>query len=194
MKMQEDVIGELSVSKKLFWDILNGEILNKFPNIKTTMFLVVGRREPIINKGHYFYSEAMNKSDEFIDFIKYLANKPNVELAYHGYSHGICSDDIYKFKEEWETFDNLEEAINSINKGKELFKEVTGKDFTGGKYCGYKYKEFSDKSIAYSDFLWWCRHWDGDLFFNNRDELSFELEEFDNVVDIPSTIDGSFIV
>ncbi|WP_338597528.1 hypothetical protein [Clostridium baratii] len=185
--------GAKTYEENSFYYTLNKDIMKKFPYLKITMFLVVGRREPIINNGHKFYSEDIDANEQIRDFIKDISNNPMIELAYHGYTHGKGSDDIYKFKEEWETFNTLEEALDTIEKGKNLYKNVANKEFIGGKYCGYKYNEISDKSIAQSGFLWWCRHWEGELFFNtSNEELSFELEEFDGVIDIPSTIDGSF--
>lgn len=184
--------GAKCFQKDSFWDILNENILKKFPYVKTTMFLVVGKRSPIILKGNEFYSETIDGSSEFSDFINELSSKDNIELAYHGYTHGIATQNIDEFREEWETFHTLDEAIDTIEIGKKLFEKVTNKVFLGGKYCGYKFNEFSDKSIVKSGFQWWCRHWDAELFYSNRENLSFELEEFEGVVDIPSTIDGSF--
>lgn len=183
--------GGKAFEKNSFWDILNKEILCKFPYVKITMFLVTGRRVPIIINGNNFYSGTIEESETFIAFLNELNKKNNIELAYHGYEHGVPSDNIYKFKEEWEVFKSLDEAIETIEKGKNLFEKVTGSNFVGGKYCGYKFNEFSDKSIVKTNFKWWCRHWDGELFYCNNDKLSFELEEFDGVVDIPSNIDGS---
>lgn len=185
--------GAKAFEENSFYSILKKELLDRFPHLKVTMFLVVGRREPIIEKGHNFYSDSIDANEKIRNFIKMLSNNERIELAYHGYTHGKHhGNDIYAFKEEWETFKNLEEAVKEIKKGKELYEKVTGNKFSGGKYCGYKYLDFSDESIIKSDFLWWCRHWDGNLFFSKNDKFSFDLEEFSGVVDIPSTIDGSF--
>ena len=185
--------GAKTFEKNSFYSILKKELLDRFPYLKVTMFLVVGRREPIIEKGYNFYSDSIDANDKIRSFIRMLSNNKRIELAYHGYTHGKChGNDIYAFKEEWEIFKDIDEAIERIQKGKKLYEKVTGNKFLGGKYCGYKYLNFSDKSIAKSDFLWWCRHWDGNLFFDKNDKFSFDLEEFSGVVDIPSTIDGSF--
>lgn len=185
--------GAKTTKENSFYSILKKEFLDRFSYLKVTMFLVVGRREPIIEKGHNFYSESIDDNDEIRNFIKMLSNDERVELAYHGYTHGKChGNDIYAFKEEWETFESIDEAIKQIEEGKNLYESVTGNKFLGGKYCGYKYCDFSDESIVKSGFLWWCRHWDGNLFFDKNDKFSFELEEFSGVVDIPSSIDGSF--
>lgn len=184
--------GAKGFEKNSFWSILDKEILSEFPHLKTTIFFVVGRREPIIKNGNKFYSEAMDAEESFVNFIKDIAGRSNVELAYHGYTHGIAGESIDDFKEEWEIFEDINSAVEAIEKGKKLYEDIINKEFKGGKYCGYKYNNISDESINKSGFLWWCRHWDNELFFRTDNQLSLEVSEFGNVVDIPSTIDGSF--
>lgn len=186
--------GACKNSKNSFWNILCGEILEKHSHVKTTMFLVTGRREGMIKKGNKYFSSDISEN-EFGEFLKELSSNENVEIAYHGYTHGICGEIATDFKEEWETFKTLEEAVETIEKGKDIYTKQTGRVFTGGKYCGYRYNEFSDESIAKTGFSWWCRHWDSVLINSNKiknGELSLEVEYFHNVIDIPSTIDGSF--
>ncbi|XZH20403.1 hypothetical protein ACSW87_02805 [Clostridium perfringens] len=175
-----------------FFNFLNKNLLEKYPYIKTTFFLVVGKREPIIKNGNDYYSDSIDANESIRNFIKILSEYDNIELAYHGFTHGKCGDNIDDFLEEWETFSSVDEAIECIIKGKTMFKKVTGKDFLGGKYCGYKYNEYSDESIRRSGFLWWCKDWDGDLFEINRNDVSFDIREKDGVWMLPSNIDGSF--
>ncbi len=41
--------------------------------------------------------------------------------------------------------------------------------------------------------MWWCRHWDAQLEeVKDNSIYNYELDKFYDVVDIPSTIDGSF--
>lgn len=179
--------------KNSFWEILNRQLLSNYPYIKITMFLVVGRREGIKTSGNKYISYTI-KENNFGYFLKEIIKDERFELAYHGLTHGICGDEISDFIEEWNTFENINEAIKTINLGKKIYEESVGISFTGGKYCGYVYNDFSDKSISKTGFKWWCRHWDSILLesSNCSDILSLDLEEFDGVIDIPSTIDGSF--
>lgn len=198
IKNTEEVIagsdwGYHQFSSNSFWEILNKELINNYPYIKITMFLVVGRREGIKKHGNKYVSYTI-KENNFDSFLKEISKNEQFELAYHGLTHGICGDEIGEFIEEWNTFENINEAIQTINLGKKMYEEAVGKSFTGGKYCGYLYNDFSDKSISQTGFKWWCRHWDSVLLQNNQhsDILSLDLEYFDDVIDIPSTIDGSF--
>lgn len=176
-----------------FWEILNNKLLNNYPYIKVTMFLVVGKREGIVKSGNKYLSYSI-KENNFSSFLKEISKSRQFELAYHGLTHGVSGNEISEFIEEWNTFKNINEAIQTINLAKKMYEESVGKSFTGGKYCGYLYNDFSDESISKTGFKWWCRHWDSVLLENNKhsDILSLNLEYFDNVIDIPSTIDGSF--
>ena len=177
-----------------FWSILYKEIIKEFPYIKATLFLVVGRREGIVKNGNEYYSKNISE-DRFEDFLNKINKSSNIEIAYHGYTHGTCGEKAVEFKEEWEIFNSVEEACETIDKAQRLYNKCTERKFTGGKYCGYKYNDFSDKSINESGFEWWCRHWDAPLVNHKKKfekGLSLEVEYFDKVIDIPSTIDGSF--
>ncbi|QHI71297.1 hypothetical protein [Aminipila terrae] len=177
-----------------FFHILNNQLLNKYPYVKCTLFLVVGRREGIIKGGNNYLSYDITENG-FSEFLKELCNDERFELAYHGLTHGICGDTREEFVEEWNTYSNLEEAIKKIEIGKKIFKDTVGVNFNGGKYCGYCYNDFSDESIVKTNFKWWCRHWDSILLNNYKiksNVLSLQLDYFNDVIDIPSTIDGSF--
>lgn len=184
--------GAKGFEKGSFFNFLSENLFKKYPHIKTTFFLVVGKREPMIRKGNDYYSESIDANEKIRDFIKKLSEDDSVELAYHGFTHGECGDNIDDFSEEWETFNSVDEAIEVIKKGKTMFNKVTEKNFQGGKYCGYKYNEYSDESIRRSGFLWWCKKWDGDLFNSKRKNISFDIKEVNGVLMLPSNIDGSF--
>lgn len=182
--------GGKGLKKNSFWDFLSKNILLQFPYVKVTMFLVVGKRAPVTKTGKESYSEPMDQKG-FIELIELLLQNSNIELAYHGLTHGKVSNQNH-FIQEWNMFNTLEEAIDTINKGKLIYRNITNEDFRGGKYCGYAFNEISDDSIYRTGFKWWCRHWEGSYFLNKFEQHhSLELEEFNGVVDIPSTVDGS---
>ena len=172
------------------YEFLQDKIFRDFPYVKMTLFLVVGRREALMANGKPSVSRRIDENAEFIDFLNELARDERFEVAYHGYTHGKLLGEKY-LTQEWMTFTSLEEACQTIGMGKEIYRKVTGQEFYGGKYCGYEYNDFSDESIARSGFAWWCRHWDAALFTGKRTGAEkLDLEEFQGVVDIPSTVDG----
>ncbi len=171
---------------------LMDSILKDFPHVKVTFFVVTGRRSPVIkNHNTYFFSEPINYDKEIKAFFKTLKDNPQFELAYHGLTHGNPGETAQDFSQEWETFGSVEEAVKQIEKGKEIYFDTFGTYPKGGKYCGYKYNEFSDDSINAAGFLWWCRNWNRGQK-NIPDEIRFEPQFFgaNRVIDIPSTISG----
>lgn len=185
--------GQYAQDKNSMWDFLNSNLLKKFPKVKTTFFLVADERAPMALDESYSYTGAMNKDEKFMNFLRFLDKHKNIELAYHGTTHGQAGLAHNDFLQEWETFQNLDEAINEIKRGKELFKEVLGSYPSGGKYCGYEEGNFGSKSITKSSFKWWSYHWDGAIWDkNSRDsKYSYDIELKQGVVDIPTTVDGS---
>jgi hypothetical protein len=192
LKIGEDW-GQYGRDKNSMWDFLSKNLLDKFPKIKTTFFLVTDKRAPMALGEEYTYNKSIIEDQKFIDFLKYLHHNKNVELAYHGTTHGeaaIAHDD---FLQEWETFYTLEQAKSEINRGKELFKSAIGAYPTGGKYCGYKEGAFGSESIAKTSFKWWSYHWDGMIWDKNSKDskYNYDLEFNQGVVDIPTTVDAA---
>jgi len=185
--------GHFCKEKNSMWDFLYNNLLSKFPEIKTTFFLVTDSRVPMRLNESYTYTEPIDKNKNFMEFLQYLDKKSNVELAYHGTSHGKAAKEYDDFLQEWETFNSLEEAIGQTNKGKELFKKVLGHYPSGGKYCGYQAGDFGDESIAKTQFKWWSYNYDYLKWDKNHDnkEYTFDLNMNQGVVNIPTTVDAS---
>lgn len=185
--------GQYGRDKNSMWDFLSKNLLERFPHIKTTFFLVTDKRASMALGEVYSYTQAMNRDKKFMEFLHYLEEHPQVELAYHGTTHGEASVKHEDFLQEWETFNTIDKATSQIDRGKELFKGVLNKYPTGGKYCGYEAGEFGDDSIAKTGFKWWCYHWDGILWDRgvSDNKYSYDLTLNQGVVDIPSTVDGS---
>ena len=185
--------GHYGRDKNSMWDFLSKNLLDKFPKIKTTFFLVTDKRAPMALGEEYTYNKSIVEDKKFIEFLNYLHQHKNVELAYHGTTHGKAAVKHEEFLQEWETFSSLDEALKEIARGKELFKEAVGSYPTGGKYCGYEEGDFGPDSIAKSGFKWWAYHWDGIVWDKNVDETkyNYDLEFNQGVVDIPTTVDAA---
>jgi hypothetical protein len=185
--------GQYGRDKNSMWDFLSKNLLEKFPHIKTTFFLVTDKRSPMALGEEYSYAQRIDRDRKFMDFLLYLEREPNIELAYHGTTHGEAFDKHEEFLQEWETFKSLNTAVSEINRGQELFKKVLGVYANGGKYCGYEAGKFGDDSISKTGFKWWCYHWDGVIWDRGVQDskYSYDLSLNQGVVDIPSTVDGS---
>ncbi|SHF15708.1 hypothetical protein [Clostridium fallax] len=181
---------------------LENEILNNFSKVKATFFIPVGIRVGVIkNPKIKSISKFINCDKETKKFFKSINDNPKYEIAYHGTTHGKVYDKAKDFKQEWELFNSLDEGINTINKGKEIYKDVFENYPKGGKYCGYKSNEYSDKSIDLTGFLWWSRYWNRGIEENHEDDIcgkdydlitNYDVKFFgeNHVVDIPSTLSG----
>ena len=185
--------GHFAKEKNSMWNFLYENLLSKFPEIKTTFFLVTASRVPMRLAESYTYAESIDKDKNFMDFLRYLDKQSNIELAYHGTSHGKAAEEYDDFLQEWETFNSEKEAIQQTNNGKELFKKVLGHYPTGGKYCGYQAGNYGDESIAKSQFKWWSYNYDYLKWDKNHDnkEYTFDLNMNQGVVNIPTTVDAS---
>ena len=147
---------------------LNEVILKDFSNIKTTFFVPVGIRSGIIENSNIFsVSKMINCDDETKSFFKNLNDDNRYEIAYHGTTHGRAGKTKYDFKQEWELYSSIEEAVDAVNKGIEVYKDVFGSYPEGGKYCGYVSNIYSDESIEKCGFMWWCRYWNRGLSYDN---------------------------
>lgn len=171
---------------------LTEEVLKDFPSIKATLFTPVARVPVIENHGYSAHFAPINENEKIADFFRSVHRDERFEIAYHGLTHGVNGTKTEDFVHEWVAYRSLEEALETIEKGKKIYFEVFGEYPSGGKYCGYEYNEFSDESIDKSGFLWWCRKWDRGHAGTN------ELERFDvkyfgenKVIDIPSTVYGA---
>jgi len=185
--------GYAARDKNSMWYFLTQNLLNKFPKIKTTFFLVTDSRAPMRSDEAYTYTEAIDKDEKFMAFLQYLDARPDIELAYHGTTHGKAAENYDDFLQEWETFSSLDEAVHETNRGRELFKKVLGHYPTGGKYCGYMSGNFGDTSIAKTGFKWWSYNydylkWDKD---DTTPAYTFDLTFNQGVVNIPTTVDAS---
>lgn len=190
-------------SKNSSMRFLEENILKYFPEVKVNFYVPVGKRiGMLLNSKIEMYSAPINETDEIKDFFNNIHHNPKYELSFHGVTHGQVFEKAKDQKQEWECYNSLEEALKTIENGKEIFKDVTGEYPKGGKYCGYIGSVFGDKSIEKSGFLWWHRFWNRGIEGGYSEDFcgketnplkAYDVTEFgeNNVIDIPSTVDGS---
>jgi hypothetical protein len=169
-------------------------LLNDFPEIKTTFFTVVGNTSHYTYHEPFSFSEPLDYSDESKAFFQKLSEDENVEIAYHGYNHGSPGEKTENFIQEWKGFKSIDEACEQIARGMEIFGNVFGQNPSGGKYGGWEYNDFSDDCVDRSGFLWWCRDWTPRDLTGKISEGYYEPQFFGKnmVVALPSTLHGFF--
>ncbi len=171
---------------------LTDEILADFPAARLTFFSPMARVPTTRTSNFAAHFGPINESERTAAFFKAVHRDPRFEIAYHGLTHGVPGDRTEDFVQEWVAYKSLDEALETIAKGKKIYFEVFGEEPAGGKYCGYAQNSFSDESIDRSGFLWWCRRWD------RGETRPGDVERFDvryfgerGVLDIPSTVFGA---
>ncbi|MGU8237637.1 hypothetical protein ACV3T9_10350 [Clostridium perfringens] len=178
-------------------------ILKNFPNLKVTFFTPVGKRVGMIkNSKIKSISKSINDSKESTLFFRNINNNKKFEIAYHGLTHGVIGNTNNDFIQEWVSYNTLEDALESIKRGKAIYEETFLNKPKGGKYPGYESNEFSDLSLELSGFIWWCRYWNRGIISESEFSISggdfnaksnYDIKYFGKdrkLVDIPSTIDG----
>ncbi|MET2851321.1 hypothetical protein ABXV24_05510 [Vibrio owensii] len=162
------------------YEHLNKNVLNSFPHVKFTFFLVTGERE-VQSSGQYDHVHdcTFGEFPEFLKSLKFLGH----DIGYHGLTHGVVQRD--KFIQEWDSFSSLEEANISINTGLGLFERGVGVRASGGKYCGYKKGDYGHESLVSNKFDWWFSDWNDDVSENMYGEFH------DDILYLPSNIDCS---
>ena len=148
------LLGEKSVFSFLFENLLND-----FPEVKVTLFVVAGKISHYTHGYPFTFAEALNFSEESKAFFRKVNDDDRFEIAYHGYNHGTPGKRTEDFIQEWKGVHSVEEACRQTEKGMEIFKEVFDKYPSGGKYGGWEYNQCSDESVDRTGFLWWCRDW-----------------------------------
>ncbi len=199
----EEDFGHGMYSENSSMRFLEEQILKKFPKVKVNFYVPVGKRiGMLLNSPIKMYSAPINETEEIKNFFKSIHKNKRYELSFHGVTHGKVFENAKDQKQEWECYMSLEEAIKTVNIGKEIFKETTGIYPKGGKYCGYTRGIYGDESIDRTDFLWWNRFWNRGIEENLSEKFTgqeknilkaYDISEFgeNSVIDIPSTINGS---
>ncbi len=174
------------------FEYLTEKILADCPRARVTFFTPMARApftRASRGAGHF---GSINEDARTAAFFRAVHGDPRFEVAYHGLTHGVPGDRAEDFVQEWVAYKSLEEALDTIRKGKSIYSEVFGEPPAGGKYCGYAQNSFSDESISRSGFLWWCRRWDrGEARQGGVERFDVSYFGEPPVLDIPSTVFGA---
>ena len=127
-------------SKDSLWNYFERNLLDKYPEIKGTIFYATQTYNFQNRNGGY--QILRREIDEgFKSFIKGIGK--NFELAFHGTTHGKYLDgnnpelkNNYLQEFEYSTLEDIPKLRGEIKR----IQDFLGINFYGGKYCGYKKK------------------------------------------------------
>jgi hypothetical protein len=166
-------------------------LLREFPEIRTTFFVPVDRLPDVAASRNTPHFQRIDARPEFVAFLRALDADERFECAYHGKEHGKPGPRSEDYEPEFTLYASVEDALAGIERGREIWRRVFGRDPAGGKYPAYASGAHGDAAIDRAGFTWWCRRFDPEVA-GNGDAVAFEPRFFGEagVVDVPSTVHG----
>ncbi len=141
--------GFLRDTKGSLYEYLNRYLLEKYPEIRGTIFLPIASHN-FIPDDHGYTILRGEIDPDFVSYLKRIGSR--FEMAFHGIKHSWqdTNNQIhYEFAEP-----NLD--ILSTLKTIENFKHSTGITFSGGKFPGYRYQPMALELLSQGSFTWWA--------------------------------------
>ena len=170
------------------FDFLKTHLLDMYPEIKITFFVPYLKHSVISDDTNLkTIKYGIGERKEFSIFLTSLVEAGH-EISHHGSTHG-CYDREGIWHQEWELFDDVNKGVTVTVEGKRVFENTIDYKLLGGKYCGYRYNQYSSDIISESNFLYWCNN--AVFFIPSCGKLD---DENSNVIDFPTTIPGNIFV
>jgi len=174
------------------FSFLETNLYSLFPEIRTTFFTVVGKISHYTLHQPFTFAEPVNHDKASVYFFEEIFADERFEMAYHGFNHGAPGKTTLDFIQEWKGFTSIDTAMRQIREGLDIYQSVFGVFPGGGKYGGWEYNDFSDKTIDLSGFRWWCRDWMPKDITGAICKEYYEPQIFgeNRIIALPSTIHG----
>ncbi len=134
------------------------QILDRFPEVRYTAFVVFGRHSMAMVDGqHDRYAGAAFESPEFLGLLEHIASSGN-EVAYHGHHHGRtdASLDPWTRGVEHEQFGS-EAYREVVAEDMRRLKALTGIEMRGGRSPRNQYDPWVLKMMSELGMRWWGR-------------------------------------
>ncbi len=87
-------------------------------------------------------------------FLREVANKSWVEVAFHGVSHGFLEKGRYIPEME-----RVEDPLSWLKEGKSILEDITGREVLGGKAPAWVGDERAIEVAKKAGFRWWAWPW-----------------------------------
>lgn len=127
---------------------LKKEILSVNYKIKTTFFVLTGKRTDIItNSKIKSITKPIDETNKSKDFFKTLHKDERFEIAYHGTTHGVPGKAAKDFIQEWLSYKSLDEALATIKRGKEIQR------------CYWSFPKWWKVLWLYFQWIFRWKHW-----------------------------------
>jgi hypothetical protein len=176
--------GYLMDKEESLFNYFKQTLLNKYPEIKGTIFLPLESQNYITEKTGYKLFKRNTSDPVFIDFLKKLM--PKFEMAFHGVKHAYF-DEKDKFIHECSNLDD--NSLFEISSKVKSFGNETNILFTGGKFPGYKFNETALQLIKELDAKWWALS--SNMIDNSKNNNHIITDSKTGVSLIPTNLSGN---
>ncbi len=175
--------GYLMDEKNSLYKYFQKNILNKYPEIKGTVFLPLSSQDYIqTDKGYSVFTRKVN-DPKFLSFIEQISDC--FEMAFHGIKHEFYSDNGQPTHECANiTMEQVPEVVSAVDN----FSRQTKISFNGGKFPGYKYNETAIEIIKKLHAKWWALQVNMINKAHPDNNLSFSKQL--KVILIPTNVSG----
>jgi hypothetical protein len=174
--------GFLMDGSNSLYSYFNDQILNKYPEIKGSVFLPLSSQNYIpVDKGYKIYKNQVD-STEFLSFIQRISD--HFEMAFHGDKHGYMKDNVSTAECSSVTKAEIESILSAVNS----FSERTKINFEGGKFPAYSYNNRALKIINRLEAKWWSL--DVSMINKASNKNALKFDEQLNIVLVPTNVCG----
>lgn len=175
--------GYLMDQEGSLYNYFKKNLLQKYPEIKGTVFLPLRSQDHIPTDRGYSIFKKNVEDQEFLMFLKKIST--NFEMAFHGNRHEYRKEDGEYIHECFAINSYQANQVISIVNG---FQEKTKINFTGGKYPGYNFNDKALEIIKKLDAKWWALY--VDMINNVNPANAVIFDEKLNIVLIPTNVSG----
>ena len=160
-------------------------LLNKYPEIRVTYFLVMNSHSTYLDNGK---TGSIYNNDDFLKLLNSILGRSD-EIAYHGHNHGYSNTTLMdrKWCREFEQY-SPDEYFNIIKNDLNLFKKRFDYQILGGRTPCYSFREDLVGGLIDLKFRWWS--FDFKPFTNN---ISLKYGD-DKIIEMPSNISGDAFI
>lgn len=174
--------GYLAYSEKSLYKYFERFVIEKFPEIKGTIFLPLSSENYITENSGYEILKSEVTSNYFLSFLNNINCR--FELAFHGDKHEYWDEGelIHEFKDISET--QVEVVKERVNE----FVKHSGYSFKGGKFPGYSYNNTAKLIIKKIKAYWWALDSKMMNVKSKYSDINFDKDL--KIVLIPTTVSG----
>lgn len=174
--------GFLMDNEGSLYEYFQTHLLNKYPEIKGTVFLPLSSQDFIpTDKGYNIFKRNVDDS-EFLLFLERISSR--FEMAFHGDKHEYTEKEKSIHECAAMSSTQASQVASVVNN----FIEKTEIKFTGGKFPGYNFNDAALELIKKINGKWWALN--VNMINKVKPENAITFDEQLNIVLMPTNVSG----